>query len=561
MALSTFQLLVSPYLNHKIKFMVIVVLGMMYHDGHTQNDTLWLRGKVENLSLRLYRRAPEVVVSRTNILRPNRVIIKVAPLQSDGSFELKIPLVYPIEECNLSYANMSVPFLATKGKSNVKINGDSLDKANLPLLFEGVLANINNQHTRFWAAFNKWLITNPEKKESTDNINRFWETLTTERERRTAYFSSFFSQPEPLLSQWVLSSFSDIMVARFYDQLLQTDAPFPTSFTSLVALDTTQILTFSKANSYDKFIQHTVNTTPTPKESTLPVKLLSTLILENIPNLSEEEKERLFSFTENGVAKMRDINFLNTLFERRKDIMQPLSIFETYLKKYASAISTKELDYIQANFYARYINSAMPQTMELWYHHIRPKISNQLYKISLDELHHNENLDSTLINKTYRQLSENAQVNINEALEPISGVYLHQNAVADGNAVWEKIKRHYRGTPFYVIFWTNDDLGLQSLEEARLLRNLYSEKELPFVYLCEQDSGEDLWVQSVIKNKNRGLHIKLTEEQNDFFVNSWGITRVPHSVLVDATGKYISRDAPLPSDQKGWEKIHNKIWR
>ena len=65
----------------------------------------------------------------------------------------------------------------------------------------------------------------------------------------------------------------------------------------------------------------------------------------------------------------------------------------------------------------------------------------------------------------------------------------------------------------------------------------------------------------MLKSKSRGLHIKLDETQNDFFVNEWGISNVPHSVLVDANGKYIQRDAPLPADRAGWDKIWPKVVR
>ena len=197
--------------------------------------------------------------------------------------------------------------------------------------------------------------------------------------------------------------------------------------------------------------------------------------------------------------------------------------------------------------------------MTIWYNHILTTLKNPYYIRSLDEIHHIESSDSALITTSIAQIDYATQ---NAPLEVKSGIFLAKNSeFTSPITIWEQIKKKYLGRNIYLIFWTNDDVGRAALEEARALRERLPENKIAFVYLCEHQTTDELWIQSVVKSKSRGLHIKLSETQDDNFVTEWQIDSVPHCVLIDANGKYIRRNAPHPADLEGWNKIWNKVFR
>jgi|GEM_PF-1616258 hypothetical protein len=528
---------------------------------HAQTDTLIVRGKVENLTLKLYRQAPEITVARVNILESSREIVRTAQLQPDGRFELKMPLIYPQEECYLTYANVVMPFLGTKGATvEVTIFVDSLGKNGLPLRFGGVRATTNNRHAQFYTAFNKWLKANPDNPPTKfDNSYRFWEKTALEQDRRVDFYRAFFTTKDPLLDKWVISSLEDATKAKFYNLLTQRTEPLPTGLLGAADLDTTLFLTFAKADSYQQFMNHAFATTHNLAEGALAVNKLSALILKYVPDLSTEDSLKLESFIQGGKAKSKDISFLSNLFNRQEETLRLISIYEVYCRNFGATYNEKELEYLKTVFYASNMNNFTSQKMTIWYNHIRPTLKNPYYIRSLDEIHHIQSIDSALIHSATSQID---YATTNDPLEVKSGIFLAKNSeFTNGNTIWDRIKKKYQGKTIYLVFWTNDEVGRIALAEAQALRGTIPENKVAFVYVCEHQTTDELWIQSVVKSKSRGLHIKLDETQNDFFVNEWGISNVPHSVLVDANGKYIQRDAPLPADRAGWDKIWPKVVR
>ncbi|MFN8348111.1 MAG: hypothetical protein U0X91_24130 [Spirosomataceae bacterium] len=527
--------------------------------AHAQTDTVIVRGKVDNLTLRLYRQAPEITVARVNILQPEREIVRAATLQPNGQFELKMPLIYPLEECYLNYANVSLPFLAAKGTVEITLFADSLGKTEVPLRFGGLYAATNNRHARFYTAYNQWLKANPEKSTKAENSYRFWEKISLEQEQRIGFYRSFSSAKDPVLDKWVISSLEEATNARFYHYLIQQKEVIPTGLIGAADLDTTLFLTFAKADCYRQFSAHAVATTPAPAESTLPINKLATLILKYVPNLPEEDIVKLQSFAQGEKAKMSDLKWLNNLYLKKQDTLNLISTYELYVKKFGASYMGKELEYLKPQFYLVNLNNYPGEKMTQWYRYIRSDLQNPYYIRSLDEIHRRESADSALIQAAQSQIEG---TDVTTPAEIKGGLLLAQNTLlTTARTVWEQIKKKYQGKNIYLIFWTNDDIGRAALEEARALRERLPENKIAFVYLCEHKTTDELWIQSVVKSKAKGLHLKLNEIQNDDFVIEWEINSVPHCVLLDPNGKYIQRKAPLPADQVGWDKVWNKLFR
>lgn len=553
-----------------------------------QIDTLIVRGKVENLTLKLYRQAPEISVARVNILQSSREIVRAVQLQPDGSFELKMPLIYPQEECYLTYANVVMPFLGAKGIVEVTIFAESLNKVDAPLRFGGLFEATNNRHARFYTAFNKWLKTNPAKPYKTTNALKYWEQACEERDRRIKYFHTSVFEIDTLLDHWVISSLENATKAQFYNFLKQRNEPIPTALWGIwglnsplspkaasslvqrvggtgqlantVSLDTSLLLTFAKADCYQQFSSHALSIIPPLDEGTLPINRLAALLLQYIPDLTQFDTLKLEAFVRGGSASLKDVKYLNSLFVRKQDTLNLITVYELYAKKIGMAYLDKELDYLQSVFYVLNLNNVSYKQMTQWYNHIRPTLKNPYYIRSLDEIHQIECVDSGLIQTT--QLNLNTNATIDNPIETKSGIFLAQNSsFTSAITIWEQIKKKYLGRNIYLIFWTNDEVGRAALEEAQALRERLPENKIAFVYLCEHQTTDELWIQSVVKSKSRGLHLKLSETQDDNFITEWQIDSVPHCVLIDTNGKYIKRKAPHPADLEGWNKIWNKVFR
>jgi hypothetical protein len=570
---------------------------------YAQTDTLVVRGKIENLTFRLYRQAPEISVARVNILQPTREIVKVVQLKPDGSFELKMPLIFPKEECYLSYSSVVMPFLAAKGTVEVTIFADSLNKTDIPLQFGGLHAATNNQHAQFYVAFNKWVEENnlfrtPTTLKKTLGV---WQTLRTERDQKWALYgyyraagwealkayiekwqdklldynakqrllSYLFLYPlpspstNPTLDNWVKTSIDEQAKAQLFTFLAQPPlATIPAELMDSLKLDTTNLLTFAKADCYQQFSNHIITTTPQTSQLSLSINKLSSLILAYVPDLTQEDSLKLKGFIDGGSAKMKDLKYLNTLFMKKQDTLKLISTYELYLKKYSAVCSAAELEYMKPVFYIGSLPNFAYHKMVQWYNYIRPTLQNPYYARSLDEIHALESSDSAAISQAYALLNfpklEELSGDYSEEIFP-SG-FIYRKTQMSGNEIWQEIKQKSKGKATYFIFWTNDELGRSALAEARQFQATLPKEQLNFVYLCEYKSPESVWIETVVRSKSRGLHIKLEDEQNDYFVNEWGINRVPFCVLIDANGKYIKRDAPLPSDREGWDKIWNKVF-
>lgn len=548
----------QPCLQRLLSLLFLIASTISFSlPSHAQSDTLTVRGKVENLSVRLYRQAPEITVARVNILQANREIVRAAPLRPDGSFELKMPLVYPLEECYLTYANVVMPFLGEKGTVNVTLNGDSLMLSDIPLRFEGVHAATNNRHAQFYADFNKWLKNNPEKPAKAANAILFWEKAASERQRKMDFYRAYPKSKDALLDQWVTSSLNEAAKAQLYNYLTQQQQTLPLALAAAAELDTNRFFTFAKADSYRQFTNYAIATTPNLPESSLPVNTLARLILQYVPNISPADSLRLSGYAQGETAKMRDLKWLSNLFNRKEDTLRMIASYELFTRKFGAAHSVKELDYLKGAFYAENSNNFSLNNLTLWYNHLRSSLQNPFYGRSLDELHHIESLDSAVIRMAESKI---ATATVDDPLEIMPGIWLANTPSYSNEAMlWTQLKRKFKGKIVYFIFWTNDEWGRRALAEANALRASLPPNSVEFVYVAEHKTNDDVWRETAIKSRSRGLHLKVDEFQNDYFVDEWAITQVPYAVLMDANGKYISRDAPLPDDREGWSKIWTKI--
>ncbi|MEZ4900388.1 MAG: hypothetical protein R2822_00725 [Spirosomataceae bacterium] len=221
------------------------------------------------------------------------------------------------------------------------------------------------------------------------------------------------------------------------------------------------------------------------------------------------------------------------------------------------------MDYLKGAFYTNNLYNFTTDKMTLWYRHIHPTLSNAYYQYALDEIYHIESQDTLRLNQAkevFYTLDNNRKAD-QYSIDLTSTMHIYKDFSKNGAQLWKEIRDKTQDKAIYAIFWTNDTFGRRALAESLQLRATLLQEKVAFVYLSEYTLNEDVWLENIVKSNAPGLHVKLDKEQNDFFAEDWRISRVPHSVFVDARGKYIDRNAPLPADREGWEALWAKMAR
>ncbi|MCU0340008.1 MAG: hypothetical protein MUE30_08990 [Spirosomaceae bacterium] len=541
---------------------LLVVLALIWFAkwSFAQTDSVRIEGKIENLTLRQYRKASEVTVARVNALRADEEIVRTATLNADGSFALTMPLIYPQEECFLQYDNLKIPFLVSNGTVKVVIDADSLGKSRLPFRFDGLHATANNLHALYEVKLVQSNITSQKTKPSTTPTEK-WLILTDERDKKWNVYRNFIVQhpTNETLDAWVRQSLWSQVKAQYY-AFLTTPAPraIPAELTDSLQLDTTQLLTFAKADFLRQFSQYALKSVPALPQKSLSVAVFSKLILRYVSDIDSNRREQLKAFVAGQSAKVSDLNWMNKLIGNKDTLIQQLSDFELFIKQLATVYDESTLDYLKTALYVEGIAQMPMKTLTFWFNHIRPDIKNLRYGRSLDEIYRFENRDSVMIAEAMPFAQLTGPTNDWLKIEALPNLFLAKHTNATGVNIWLKIRQMRPENPTYVVFWSNDQYGRRLLKEMNHLK-----KQLPklnYLFICDAFSDETIWIETVIKSKVEGIHLKLTDaEQNDFFVNEWSIKQVPHAVLFDATGKLIKRNAPLPFDAEGWTKIWDKV--
>jgi hypothetical protein len=545
-----------------MRFILLTVLfSGLLQICNASTDSLIIKGRILNLSGRLYRQASFINFSRNNILQPQSELSKQAPLEADGSFRVSLPMLFPQEEIYLDYGGRAfTTFLGSPGTVEITFNGDSLDTAGKLFYFAGANADANNQYQQYMKEENTRL--NASKALGKDFFKTFWESSANGAkslaEQRTALriasaqSATQNNVPSPALLQWVKANAEEEQLQILYEHALsnlyEVSSALKDSLDRLAKppLTAQRVIWANRFGDYaDILVQQKKFNNPN-RTNSLPVRLMATLIKTYSKNLTSEERQRLEQVTLNGIAEKTELDFLNKLFAKNEAVLNLLFNYERESRIYNDLFDSTATEYLNTRYLSKNLYKYTYKQQLQLSQHIQSRNFIPQFKQSLDEVVMLEVKDSIDI----RKLVSFKDVRTTPT-EVLPGYYL--TASNDrGNSWVNQIIDGFKGNAIYLSKWSmedaksRDELAFIPMLQSRLPENI----KFVYVHLPGEEYGfsDELLRQYVIRHRLKGIHLFLNENQVMDVLFRLNPLDAATFALIKPNGKFAMRNAPSPSE-------------
>ena len=545
-----------------MRFIICLLLAVTLSSvSIAATDSLIIKGRILNLSGRLYRQAPTITFSRNNIFQPQSELSKQVGLEADGSFRTSLPLIYGQEEIYLDYSGLAfTTFLGSPGTVEITFDGDSLKTAKRLFYFSGVNATANNLYYDYLNNENLLFKNNPAL--GAKFYDTFWEkdisgALKATRARsdlRKAALATTLSKnvPDAAMDFWIKSLADDENLQNMFEFALNNEIPLATLMDSLGRLSksplTSQRVTMaSRFSTYAERKADELNFQNPAKTRSLPAKLMATLILNNVSNMSPEDRDRVIQVRENGVAARGDLDFLSKMYAKNELTLNLLFDYERSVRTYSEIFEKTAVDFLRAHYLAKNFYKFNAKQVVLLNSHLQTQINTPEFRESLNELVKLEVKDSAEVNKliAYKDI-------VTAPREIMQGYWFaasNDNGVSWLNGVLNK----YVGKTIYLIKWNMAD------EKSRDLLNFIPtlRAQLPdnveFLFLHstfsdELDASKDLWKKYVYQHRLQGVHMMLNSNQTMDLLFKLNPMDAGTFSIIRPNGKFFAKNAPSPAD-------------
>ena len=540
-------------------------------------DSVLISGRILNLTPKLYREASSVRLSRNNVLRPSVELTRQAPLQADGSFRIKLPLMFEQEEIYLDYGGqVFVTMLASPGTLTVTWDADSMFKAKRLFYFAGVNAEANNQYVSYLEEENK--IMGADKRLGAEFFRTFWQNQNTSSAQRQARQRADLrltalaavarkERVSPLLEKWV----SALVEGEYRRILLEYAIANNTTITGDVktylerflaaplTLQQVQLAASIESFAYRRFMFGD-GRSASPRTQTVSVGTMAQLLLDYLNPLTPEERVRLNGIVAAQSGTRDDLNFMNTIFRRNNEKMMMLAAYEKAVQTYKDLLEDSTTELLKAAYMAESYPLLDLDNQQLLFTHIQKTISSPHIRSSMEEIHTLEMSDTLSV-----RLIQARKDLTNEPKEVLRNIWLAESQI-NGIRWISQIRELYNDRFIYYIKWNIADVTSRSeLDYLSALRASLPENVL-FVYLHLPDlqgqGSSTLWRQHIIKKRLEGVHLFLTETQLDSVYDIISPVEVPSFMLTRPGGRFVTRMAPPPSrEEQTFEYINRVIQR
>ena len=544
----------------KFPLALFVILLCISLQGFASTDSLIIKGRILNLTGRLYRQAPVITFSRNNILQPQSEITKLADLQVDGSFRVSLPILFQKEEIYLDYSGKAgTTFLGSKGEIEITFDGDSLLKAKKLFYFAGVNATANNQYPQYLDALSRELAANSVL--GAKFYQNFWEKSPSEAEKassnrseiRNAAISKMTSTvPDPTLSQWVQSINQDERLQNLYEYYLTNQMEIPTG--NSVLTDISRLnqspLTAQRVSLANRFANYAdilkdEKLASGTKATSLQVKLMAAMIRDNVGALTDDETEKLNAIIERGKAEKIELDFLNNLYKRGSSKLDLFFAYESDGRANYAYFDSTAADFLNARYLPKNLYKFSYKNQVILNKYIQTKIKSPHFRQSLDEIVRLEVKDSADIGKMLAV--RNLKIQPTEVLPE----YWLSESEGRGNEWLNTITVHYKGKTLYLLKWNIDDSkSREDLEFAASLRaQLPNNVEFIYIHLPTEETAvsNDLVKQYIVRHQLKGVHMFLNSNQLMELLIKLNPLDAATYAIIKPNGKFATKKAPAPS--------------
>ncbi len=515
-----------------------------------QTDSVIVTGRIRNLSARLYRESPTVLISRNNILQASRELVRPAPLNIDGTFRVALPIIYPQEEMYFNYGRISTAFLAAPGALTIELNADSLFTTAVPFRFGGVNAQVNQQFARY-KTFEAAYPDKPDSKKLTSRVNGLGnrQVYTLVSSVYDAPYRAFAAKekPFPLLTRWVSSSDQYNAAAFVYDKVAYEGSELDKTLNDSLRPPNDRLLTAARASAMNRFATYVTQRVSTQASNTngLTVRTLSLLLERYGKNLTADERSRLDDYALKNTARASDLRFFQGLIKRSPDTLQRLINYETLVQRSREHYDSTTVNYLAAFWLANALPGLTLDFIRLLYDYARPQVKDPALVQSLDELYRLEVKDSVRIRMAMQTLRKAGRRVT--SLEISSGVFVTRDDLSSGSTLLDQVINANRGKVIYLLLTSPDEeAGRQAALDAQRLRNAYSSRDFALIYMPMSNGNQSLWPELATRYNLVGDHLLLTDSQLMDAVTRLRPADEISATVINRVGKIEKRNAPLP---------------
>ncbi|MBE9464615.1 hypothetical protein ACFP1I_04465 [Dyadobacter subterraneus] len=545
----------------KLPLIILVIFLCTSYSGFAATDSLIIKGRILNLTGRLYRQAPSITFSRNNILQPQSELSKQAPLQADGSFRVSLPILFSSEEIYLDYSGKAfTTFLGSPGEIEITFNGDSIAKAKKLFYFAGVNATANNLYPQYLASLNNALASNSVL--GTKFYETYWDKTFPEAQkaasaraelRVSALLQTSNSVPDKALTQWVQSIAEDERYQNLYEYLLSNQLDVPKSDSWLIDLKkltkaplTAQHVSLAdRISSYADLKKQLWANGASPKVNSLQVRLMGTMIKNNTPGLTDDETEKLDAIIDRGKAEKIEMDFLNNLYKKNTALLDLLFAYEAESRFNHTQFDSTGSDFLNARYLPKNFYKFSYKNQLNLNKYIQTRLISPQFRQSLDEIVRLEVKDSVNINKMI------SFANLKATPTEVLPEYWLAESDSRGNAWFNSITEQYKGKTLYILKWNiEDQKSRDDLEYAASLRaQLPTDVEFIYLHLPmdENPVSYDLVKQYIVRHQLKGVHMFINSNQIiDLLIRLNPLDSGSYAII-KPNGKFETKKAPSPA--------------
>jgi thiol-disulfide isomerase/thioredoxin len=122
-------------------------------------------------------------------------------------------------------------------------------------------------------------------------------------------------------------------------------------------------------------------------------------------------------------------------------------------------------------------------------------------------------------------------------------------SIAGSDAFFDEILARFKGKVVYIDFWADWCSPCRAeIKPAAKLKEEYKDKDIAFLYFGMSCKKPD-WQKTIMQEQMEGYHYWLDRNQGNVLAGKFGITGIPHYLLVDKSGKILEGQPPRPSNR------------